>query len=112
MAFIVRASLNSCYTTWREDINLLNPCSELKIESTFGNRLSCRTPIARKPLVTMASNSVQSVALVPTVEPTTVGTSIMVDFSFCWFRRVVFDFVILVEYFGQECMFVVRTIRN
>ncbi|XP_057764570.1 4-hydroxy-tetrahydrodipicolinate reductase 1, chloroplastic-like [Salvia miltiorrhiza] len=79
MAFVARASLNTSYTTWREHINLLNPCSELRIEKTFGNRLSSRTPIPRKSLVAVASNSVQSVALVPPVQPSHVGTSIMVN---------------------------------
>ncbi|KAG6416556.1 hypothetical protein SASPL_123988 [Salvia splendens] len=79
MAFVVTPSFNASYTTRREDINLLNPCFELNFEKTSGSRLSCRTPFPRKPLVAMASNSVQSVALVSTVDPRSVGTSIMVN---------------------------------
>ncbi|KAG6392226.1 hypothetical protein SASPL_146439 [Salvia splendens] len=79
MAFLARASLNSSYATRREYINLLNPCIDLKIESTFANRLSCRTPIPKKSLVAMASSSVQSASVVSTAEPRNAGTSIMVN---------------------------------
>lgn len=79
MAIVVRASLNTSHATWREHINLLNPCSGLTIGRTLGTRLNCRTPIPRKYLVAMASNSVPSVELAPLVEPRNAGTSIMVN---------------------------------
>lgn len=79
MAFVVRASSNTSHATWREHINLLNPCSGLATGKTLGTRLSCRPPTPRKFLVAVASNSVQSVALVPSVESKNAGTSIMVN---------------------------------
>lgn len=79
MAFVARVSLNTSYTSWREHINLLNPCAESRIGKTLGTRLSCRTHIPRKILVAMASNSVQSVELAPLVEPRSAGISIMVN---------------------------------
>lgn len=79
MAFVVRASSNTSHAAWIEHINLLNPCSALTIEKTLGSRLSCRTPTPRKFLVAMGNNSVQSVALMPSVESRNAGTSIMVN---------------------------------
>lgn len=90
MAFLARASLNSSFTTRREYSNLQNPCIDLKIENTFANKLSCRTPIPKKSLIAMASSSAQSAAVVSTPEPRNAGTSIMVDF--CIFHPVVSDF--------------------
>lgn len=114
MAFVVRASSNTSHAAWIEHINLLNPCSALTIEKTLGSRLSCRTPTPRKFLVAMGSNSVQSVALMPSVESRNAGTSIMVDFSFHWFfmKLYVILFRIWLYVFGQECLFIAYLIGN